>query len=91
MGSLRRRQAEHHFSNFCDIARDTGVSERTVKAVQMVAAKANGYEAVMIADHGNADNALNADGTPNTSPSLRHDRDKRWERVKVANDALSGR
>jgi 2,3-bisphosphoglycerate-independent phosphoglycerate mutase len=34
------------------------------------AAKANGYEVVQIADHGNADNALNADGTPNTAHSL---------------------
>ena len=33
-------------------------------------AVANGYEVVMIADHGNADNALNADGTPNTAHSL---------------------
>ncbi|MBR2961968.1 MAG: 2,3-bisphosphoglycerate-independent phosphoglycerate mutase, partial [Alistipes sp.] len=33
-------------------------------------AKANGYEVVMIADHGNADNAINADGTPNTAHSL---------------------
>ena len=36
----------------------------------VTAAKANGYEVVMIADHGNADNAINADGTPNTAHSL---------------------
>ena len=34
------------------------------------AAKANSYEVVQIADHGNADNAVNADGTPNTAHSL---------------------
>ncbi len=34
------------------------------------AAKANGYEVIIIADHGNADNAENADGTPNTAHSL---------------------
>ena len=34
------------------------------------AAKANGYEAIIIADHGNADYALNDDGTPNTAHSL---------------------
>ena len=34
------------------------------------AAKANGYEAIIIADHGNADNAVNTDGTPNTAHSL---------------------
>ena len=34
------------------------------------AALRNGYEVVQIADHGNADNAVNADGTPNTAHSL---------------------
>ena len=34
------------------------------------AAKAHGYEAIIIADHGNADNAVNADGSPNTAHSL---------------------
>src|SRR5699024_4933672 len=34
------------------------------------AAKATGYEAIIIADHGNADNAVNADGSPNTAHSL---------------------
>ena len=34
------------------------------------AAKANGYEVIIIADHGNADHALNEDGTPNTAHSL---------------------
>jgi 2,3-bisphosphoglycerate-independent phosphoglycerate mutase len=33
-------------------------------------AKAMGYETVITADHGNADHALNADGTPNTAHSL---------------------
>ena len=28
------------------------------------------YEAIIIADHGNADHALNEDGTPNTAHSL---------------------
>ena len=34
------------------------------------AAVAHGYEAIIIADHGNCDNAVNADGTPNTAHSL---------------------
>jgi 2,3-bisphosphoglycerate-independent phosphoglycerate mutase len=34
------------------------------------AAKAADYEVIIIADHGNADNAINADGTPNTAHSL---------------------
>ena len=36
----------------------------------MTAASATGYETIIIADHGNADNAVNADGTPNTAHSL---------------------
>ena len=31
---------------------------------------ANDYEVIIIADHGNADHALNEDGTPNTAHSL---------------------
>ena len=34
------------------------------------AARRNGYEVIIIADHGNADHAINADGTPNTAHSL---------------------
>ena len=36
----------------------------------VAAAKANDYEVIIIADHGNADHALNEDGTPNTAHSL---------------------
>ena len=36
----------------------------------MTAARANGYDVLIIADHGNADNAVNGDGTPNTAHSL---------------------
>ncbi len=62
-----------------DMVGHTGVYEAIEKAVKAVdecvsevveAAKANGYEVVMIADHGNADNAVNEDGTPNTAHSL---------------------
>ncbi len=62
-----------------DMVGHTGVYDAIVKAVKTVdtcvskvveAAKANGYEVVMIADHGNADNAVNSDGTPNTAHSL---------------------
>ncbi len=62
-----------------DMVGHTGVYEAIEKAVKAVdecvkdvveAAKANGYEVVQIADHGNADNAINADGTPNTAHSL---------------------
>jgi 2,3-bisphosphoglycerate-independent phosphoglycerate mutase len=62
-----------------DMVGHTGVYEAIVKAVKTVdkcaaevieAAKANGYEVIVIADHGNADHALNADGSPNTAHSL---------------------
>ena len=36
----------------------------------VTAALAAGYEVIQIADHGNADNAVNADGSPNTAHSL---------------------
>ena len=57
----------------------TGIYEAFDKAVTGVdacvkdtveAAKAQGYEVIIIADHGNADHALNEDGTPNTAHSL---------------------
>ena len=57
----------------------TGVYEAIEKAVKAVdscvkdvvtAANETGYETIIIADHGNADNAENADGTPNTAHSL---------------------
>ena len=62
-----------------DMVGHTGVYEAIQKAVTAVdssvekvveAAKRNGYEVVQIADHGNADNAINPDGTPNTAHSL---------------------
>ncbi len=62
-----------------DMVGHTGIYEAIEKAVKTVdkcvsevveAAKANGYEVVMIADHGNADNAVNADGSANTAHSL---------------------
>lgn len=56
----------------------TGIYEAIEKAVKpsttvkdaVEAAKANDYEVIVIADHGNADHALNEDGTPNTACSL---------------------
>ena len=62
-----------------DMVGHTGVYSAIEKAVVAIddcvrdtveAAKANGYEVIIIADHGNADHALNADGTPNTAHSL---------------------
>ena len=62
-----------------DMVGHTGIYEAIVKAVKAVdecagavvkTARAQGYDVLIIADHGNADMALNEDGTPNTAHSL---------------------
>ena len=62
-----------------DMVGHTGIYEAIQKAVVTIdecvnrtveAAKAADYEVIIIADHGNADNAINPDGTPNTAHSL---------------------
>jgi 2,3-bisphosphoglycerate-independent phosphoglycerate mutase len=62
-----------------DMVGHTGVYDAIVKAVETVdsclekvvkAGQSLGYEFLVIADHGNADYALNADGSPNTAHSL---------------------
>ena len=74
---------KHHFIclNFAngDMVGHTGVYPAIEKAIMavdecvgevFVAARKNGYDILIIADHGNADNAINKDGTPNTAHSL---------------------
>ncbi|MDX9811630.1 MAG: 2,3-bisphosphoglycerate-independent phosphoglycerate mutase [Bacteroidales bacterium] len=62
-----------------DMVGHTGIYEAIRKAVATVdecagavirAARSNGYDVLVIADHGNADKALNEDGSPNTAHSL---------------------
>jgi 2,3-bisphosphoglycerate-independent phosphoglycerate mutase len=62
-----------------DMVGHTGVYKAIMKAVATIdecagavvsAARSKGYEVLIIADHGNADKALNEDGTPNTAHSL---------------------
>ncbi len=62
-----------------DMVGHTGVYEAIQKAVATLdtcvekvveAGKKHEYEMIIIADHGNADHALNADDTPNTAHSL---------------------
>ncbi|MFI3288041.1 MAG: 2,3-bisphosphoglycerate-independent phosphoglycerate mutase [Rikenellaceae bacterium] len=62
-----------------DMVGHTGIYEAISKAVKTIdscvkevveAARANGYTVLITADHGNADNAVNADGSPNTAHSL---------------------
>ena len=80
VGAIATQQYDFIVVNFAngDMVGHTGVYNAIAKAVHAVdncvrevieAAKANGYEAIII-DHGNADNAINADGTPNTAHSL---------------------
>ena len=81
VGAIATQQYDFIVVNFAngDMVGHTGVYNAIAKAVHAVdncvrevieAAKSNGYEAIIIADHGNADNAINADGTPNTAHSL---------------------
>ena len=81
VGALNLQKYDFICLNFAngDMVGHTGIYEAIEKAVKAVdscvekvvtAAQANGYEVVMIADHGNADNAVNPDGTPNTAHSL---------------------
>jgi 2,3-bisphosphoglycerate-independent phosphoglycerate mutase len=62
-----------------DMVGHTGVYEAIEKAVKIVdecagdvirAARNNGFDVLVIADHGNADMAVNEDGSPNTAHSL---------------------
>ncbi len=62
-----------------DMVGHTGIYPAIEKAVVAIdtcvhdvveAARKTGYSVIIIADHGNADNAVNPDGTPNTAHSL---------------------
>ena len=81
VGAINTQQYVFIVVNFAngDMVGHTGVYNAIAKAVVAVdscvrdvieAAKANDYEAIIIADHGNADHAINDDGTPNTAHSL---------------------
>jgi 2,3-bisphosphoglycerate-independent phosphoglycerate mutase len=78
---LKKQKADFVCLNFanCDMVGHTGIYEAIMKAVEAVddcvgevvkAAKQNNYTVLIIADHGNADNAVNTDGSPNTAHSL---------------------
>ena len=67
-----------NFAN-ADMVGHTGVYTAIEQAVKVIdqclseiveTAKKMGYETIITADHGNADHALNADGTPNTTHSV---------------------
>ena len=81
VAAIRENKYDFIVVNFAngDMVGHTGVYEAIEKAVVAVdacvgevikAVKETGYEAIIIADHGNADHAINDDGTPNTAHSL---------------------
>lgn len=81
VAELNKADADFVALNFAngDMVGHTGIYEAIQKAIKAVdqcvdkvvtTALANGYTVFITADHGNADNATNADGSPNTAHSL---------------------
>ena len=81
IGAIATKKFDFICLNFAngDMVGHTGVYKAIKKAVAVVdecagavakAARDNGYDVLIIADHGNADMAVNEDGTPNTAHSL---------------------
>lgn len=81
VAEINKRKFDFICLNFAngDMVGHTGVYPAIEKAVATVddcagqvvnAARANGYDVIIISDHGNADMAVNPDGTPNTAHSL---------------------
>ena len=75
---LRNQETDFVCLNFAnpDMVGHTGSMEATIKACETVdgcakdvveAAKAGGFSVLIIADHGNCDTMVNADGSPNTA------------------------
>ncbi len=81
VAELNNQSADFVCLNFAngDMVGHTGVYDAIYKAITAVdqcikevvaVARANGYDVLIIADHGNADNAVNGDGSANTAHSL---------------------
>ena len=81
MADLKTEKHDMVILNFAngDMVGHTGVYPAICKAVETIdnlvgqvvdVAREHGYSVLITADHGNADNAINADGTPNTAHSL---------------------
>lgn len=81
VADLKTQEAQFIALNFAngDMVGHTGVYEAIEKALKAVdecvekvvtTARENGYTVLITADHGNADNATNEDGSPNTAHSL---------------------
>ncbi|RLD61994.1 MAG: 2,3-bisphosphoglycerate-independent phosphoglycerate mutase [Bacteroidetes bacterium] len=81
VAEIKKQEHDLIILNFAngDMVGHTGIYEAILKAIKTVdecvekvveTAKENGYDALIIADHGNADNAINENGSPNTAHSL---------------------
>lgn len=81
VAAIKTQKFDYITLNFAngDMIGHTGVYSAIETAVKCIdkcsqevidAALENGYEVIIIADHGNCDNAINEDGTPNTAHSL---------------------
>ncbi len=81
VAELKKQEHDLIVLNFAngDMVGHTGIYEAILKAVKAIdenvknvveTAKENNYTVMIIADHGNADNAVNPDGSPNTAHSL---------------------
>lgn len=81
IAEINKRDKDMIILNFAngDMVGHTGVYDAICKAVKTIdecadnvvkAARQNGYTVLITADHGNADYAINEDGTPNTAHSL---------------------
>ena len=81
IAELKQQETDFICLNFAngDMVGHTGIYEAILKAVEVVdrcvqevvdEARLNKYDVLIIADHGNADNAVNQDGSPNTAHSL---------------------
>ncbi len=81
LSEIKKQEHDLIILNFAngDMVGHTGIYKAILKAVKTVdecvekvvgTAKENGYDALIMADHGNADNAVNKDGSPNTAHSL---------------------
>ena len=79
--ALNTQQYDLVILNFAngDMVGHTGVYKAVQQAIETIdtctdkvvtTARNNGYEVIIIADHGNCDHELNDDGTPNTAHSL---------------------
>ncbi len=81
VAEIKKQEHDLIVLNFAngDMVGHTGIYDAILKAVKTVdecvknvveTAKGNGYDALIMADHGNADNAVNENGSPNTAHSL---------------------